>query len=38
MTELAHILPVEIFVEHAEHHATQLAEWLKNPDQVIAGH
>ncbi len=29
---------IEIFVEHDEHHASHLAEWLKHPDEVIGKH
>ncbi len=29
---------IEIFVEHEEYHGGHLAEWLRNPDEIIADH
>jgi hypothetical protein len=29
---------IEIFVDHDEHDAAHLAQWFKNPDQVIGEH
>jgi hypothetical protein len=29
---------IEIFVEHEEHHARHLAQWLENPNQSVGEH
>jgi len=29
---------IEIFVEHEEYHGAHLAEWLKNPDELVGEH
>ena len=29
---------IEIFVEHEEHHARHLAQWLENPNQIVGEH
>jgi uncharacterized damage-inducible protein DinB len=29
---------IEIFVDHDEHHAQHLRQWMANPDEVIVGH